>query len=531
MPQNKISIHLNSVPFNQLLDSLTQQTGYMFSYSSDVINGNTLVSVNTDTDNINALFNDILPDNIIHKIHGNHIIFYANNQEEAPDLPLPIKNIEENISEYKRNTPVVEKISFQHSGITVPKCHSDENYKNIIEMKKQHDITLNSNDTVASPSSEKPNPINWIRNNLTSLLIGVSALMATDTIMAQTDAASANEKPVLISSSGTKRPFQFSFVYPLGTDGMQSAKNTYNFSFNVLGGVTGAIEGIEMASLFNVNSFGSKGFQLAGLLNLSGIPTAEIMESENVQIAGLVNITRKGFSAAQIGGIANLADNTGAQIAGIAGFSNKSNVQISGVINAAHEANLQIATINVAKQVNSQIGVVNVSSKTGFQLGVVNIADTADFQIGIVNLSKNGIMEIELGYNSFWESTASFRSGKEYFYSIISVGYNNEHEFRMSGGGLGFGIPFGNKLGMNIEAVSYQMQKKGEDKYNGVVLIKPLLRYKFNRLQIFAGPNMNMSISNTDQFKSFLPSNLFFDRGKKINGWIGYDFGIRYSLL
>ena len=551
MVKDKISLHLYSVPLSEALDILTKQTGYMFSYSSDVIDDGAIISVDAEKDNITDLLNEILPHNLSYKIRGNHIIFHINNNEKVAKLPQP--SIDEiNIPvENKRDTFIIEKISYPHSGIIISECHKDEILKNTIEMKKQifaplsldaatgNNITseqqtesqevYSTNETVESLSS-KPKQTSLVKNNLVSFLLGAATLISADTIMAQVDNASNDEKPVLISSSGKTEALQLTFVYPLSTGGTSTARNTYNFSLNVLGGVTGAVDGAEIGSIFNINSFGSKGVQIAGVFNLSGLPKAEIMESDNIQIAGVMNAMRKGYSELQIGGVLNLTDNAKGQIGGIASLSNKSEVQISGIMNVTRKSKSQIAgIINAAQHSYSQIGILNVSSKAGFQIGIVNVADTADFQLGLVNLSKNGMMELELAYDNFWGITGSFRSGKEYFYTILSAGYNPKNEFFMSGTGIGTGIPFGDKFGINIEAVSYQ--RNNDERYNAVVQLKPSLRYKFNRLQLFAGANLNMSISNSYLFKTYLPDNLFYNRNEKINGWLGYNFGVRYRLF
>ncbi len=47
------------------------------------------------------------------------------------------------------------------------------------------------------------------------------------------------------------RPFQISFVTPMGTNGLESGKVTNRISVNLLAGYAGGLEGIEVGGFFN----------------------------------------------------------------------------------------------------------------------------------------------------------------------------------------------------------------------------------------------------------------------------------------
>lgn len=341
------------------------------------------------------------------------------------------------------------------------------------------------------------------------------------------------------------QPVQIGFIYPLSTGGTNSATSSYHFSFNALGGVTGRTKGMDLSSLFNVNTYSSQGVQFAGILNLAGLLN-KAETSKNVQFAGVANLTRSGHST-QFAGITNVGDIAYAQISGIANLAHKSNFQMSiiniaqnantqlGVVNLLQNNNFQLGVVNVAQKNNSQIGVVNLTRKSNFQLGIVNISDTAGFMFGLLNLSRHGgMMQVEASYDNFLEGVVSFKSGTSRLYGILSGSYNFSESYWAFGAGIGTGFSFG-KFGLNLEAMQYSIHKdffkSEDDQYNGLVQFKPSISYSFGKFQIFGGPNANMSIFNSDKYKEMVPYNLTDDETRKVSTWIGFSGGVRFSIF
>ncbi|MEM8929370.1 MAG: hypothetical protein AAGC45_14330 [Bacteroidota bacterium] len=60
---------------------------------------------------------------------------------------------------------------------------------------------------------------------------------------------------------------QITFIYPLGTNGANSANYTNNVSFNLLMGVNGGVNGFEFGGLVNYNKGNVRGFQFSELVN------------------------------------------------------------------------------------------------------------------------------------------------------------------------------------------------------------------------------------------------------------------------
>ena len=366
-------------------------------------------------------------------------------------------------------------------------------------------------------------------------LLALSVSIAGSQALAQTEQTTNPEtqKKVVETNIKEKRAVQVTFVYPLGTDGKNSSNNEYITSFNIIGGITGKITGFELASIFNINKYSSEGVQIAGVVNHTGTP-GNNEQSRNIQIAGVSNYTQNGTSI-QIGGVSNIADNAPTQISGVINMSKKSHVQIAGVINMADTVNTQISgVVNMANSSSCQLSTVNITKKGGFQLGVVNVRDTADgVSLGVINIvKKGGLMEGEISGSEIIHTAASFRSGTQKLYSILSIGHNFSDEFFVIGFGLGTEVTLKDKWRLNIEGIHYQLYDKNfkQDNYGGISQIRPTINYKFaERFKVYAGPTLNLSIVNKD-FEFNAPYSIWNTTAKDMNldAWVGFTAGIRF---
>jgi hypothetical protein len=167
--------------------------------------------------------------------------------------------------------------------------------------------------------------------------------------------------------SGENRPVQFTFFYPIGSNGIQSPQIENNFSMNALYGVNGGVDGAEIGGLVNVNNGDVSGFQVGGIANMSpqdlptvrslgGIANVVTDSTKGILIAGISNVVGDSSAGFHIAGISNTVNGTfdGGQIAGIGnlnngavngfqigGISNVTNgdfngFQLSGIANIAH---------------------------------------------------------------------------------------------------------------------------------------------------------------------------------------------------
>ena len=69
---------------------------------------------------------------------------------------------------------------------------------------------------------------------------------------------------------------QFTFAYPLGTNGTDAMYVSNNLSFNLLYGVNGGLDGMELGGIMNFNKGDVSGFQLSGVVNANMEKITEI---------------------------------------------------------------------------------------------------------------------------------------------------------------------------------------------------------------------------------------------------------------
>ena len=364
-------------------------------------------------------------------------------------------------------------------------------------------------------------------------------------------------------------PLQVSFFYPFGTAGTHSINNGYIFSLNIIAGVTGAADGIEIGGIANTNRYYNHGLQLAGICNITGT------SNTGAQIAGICNILGGSTNGAQLAGISNVSDGSltgvqvsgilnintdsanGAQLAGItnvsgsinglqaAGISNIAGTtegcQIAGIANISGDANVQLAGIgNISGSVNGiQIGgIYNVAGYVkGVQLaGIINICDSIDgVPLALVSIvRKNGYRRWDIWTSEAFYVNVSFKIGIRELYTILSLGYRpgNLHNNTGLGVGLGTNMPLWKRSDIDVEAHMYQISRflwMEEDNFMYTLRIN-YVQHLSNRLAIFAGPAFN--ILGTDYFSDaykIAPGYGIEYRGSNDwQYWLGFNAGIRF---
>ncbi len=253
------------------------------------------------------------------------------------------------------------------------------------------------------------------------------------------------------STLQTKHPFQFSFIYPVGTYGVNSGKLEFRSSINLISGVTGGIDGAEFSGFSSYTNGNLRGFQASGFSNVvkgemagtqmsgfanavkekskggqfSGFSNVAGADFDGLQATGFYNVVRGNVRGYQISGFGNLVTESlkGVQISGfanntrnsvkgaqISGFMNSADsiqgAQIAGFVNVAVDTILggQIAGFtNVGRNFSAghQIsGFANVATGTiNSQIsGFINVADTVEgVQISVINICDTLSRGIPIG--------------------------------------------------------------------------------------------------------------------------------------
>ena len=362
----------------------------------------------------------------------------------------------------------------------------------------------------------------------------VLMLFASSTALAQEAAATKT------------RTAQVSFVHPIGSNGLQAGDISNRFSLNLIAGYSGGVKSFELGGIYNVTNGNVKGVQISGFGNATG------GEVDGLQLAGFINTNREDVKGTQIAGFLNLVADPvrGVQVAGfsnlteynrgfqLAGFNNHNKgtdgVQVAGFINTSGD----VKGAQVAGFINK------TGDLRGAQVGIINIADSvaSGSQIGLVNISrKNGFISIGMESDDVMPYRVTFRSGRDYFYTVLTVGGKVDDYWS-------YGAGFGSRLFLsknkttfiNPEArwSSIQKGKVQSSLNNHLVKLNMNLGYQVNQhLFLTAGPSVNFYFTNElDEFGNPVidlanrPSVDELNSGRRYQVWMGYTIGIGFKL-
>jgi hypothetical protein len=281
------------------------------------------------------------------------------------------------------------------------------------------------------------------------------------------------------TQTASYRPIQISFVPYFGTNGFKTDSIVNAVSINILAGSVYDVRALELGSLVNIVRHDSRGFQAAGLVNLTsrleGVQAAglvnEAKTAKGLQLAGLVN-QAGGGNAGQVSGLVNHAqDSAGFQMAGLINHARQvETFQVAAMVNNSN----QTKTLQVAGLVNQTAGEtgIQVSGLVNharyvkhLQLGVVNIADsTGGFPLGVFNFIKNGYHQLELSANEIFYANVAYRSGIRQFHTIVTAGIdftNLAFPLWTYGSGLGTTLPVSHNVAIDMDVLFQNVIKGG----------------------------------------------------------------------
>ena len=343
------------------------------------------------------------------------------------------------------------------------------------------------------------------------------------------------------------KTFQLSLVYPVGTNGQNSGEIINDFSLNLFAGYSGGVNKLEIGGFYNITKGYVKGVQLGGFGNgvggkvdgvqIAGFSNINKGNVDGVQLAGFLNKSKGSVSGAQVAGFSNLSDfNTGIQLAGftnhskgssgmqLAGFSN-----ISGDVKGAQAA----GAINVARRLD------------GAQVGIINIADSisSGAQVGLINISKkNGFISLGLESDDFMPVRLAFRSGMDYFYTVLVAGAHPDEEYWSVGAGFGSRLFLSDtrKVFVNPEA-RWEYINAGsisDSDFSHLTKLNINFGYQLQKhLYLTAGPSVNYYVTDdldvNGQPNIELTSNQTINRlnnNKRHQLWVGYNVGVGFKF-
>lgn len=318
----------------------------------------------------------------------------------------------------------------------------------------------------------------------------------------------------VFSQENRKTTAQFTFAYPVGSNGKEAIEIKNNFSFNLLWGVNGGLNGAEIGSIFNYNKGDVSGVQIAGVVNINERKT------KGTIISGVVNVCRD--------------TNIGVLVSGVVNYSNH------------NSSGLQISSVNIVrKQFNgTQIGVINYSKKMrGFQLGIINVVDSNDgvLPIGMFSVVRKGKYEFELAGGDMIFSNFNFKMGVDRFYSVYKIGFSTFKNKPICTYGIGIGseIKLNDKSSLSIDITTNKIiyDNNWDVKLNNLNKTDINYRYKLtNKFSVFAGTSLNIYSTdekNENKYEDLNVPYTFYTREEnniKHSIWFGANAGISLKL-
>ncbi|MBS2018120.1 MAG: hypothetical protein JST00_34935 [Deltaproteobacteria bacterium] len=284
-----------------------------------------------------------------------------------------------------------------------------------------------------------------------------------------------------------RMPVVVGLFFPVATNASRPAVRSA-FSFSLLYGRVGAVEGFDLSVGVAHASQRVKGAQIGGGVALAGDHVGGLQVAVGASIAG------EGSTLAQASGGFNVAPGRarGAQIAAGANVATGS------------FAGAQIGSVNVGGEVRGmQLGLVNIASGRvrGAQVGLVNIADEVEgAPIGLVSLAKDSVHPVAWTSNLAY-TNVGMKFTTRYVYTLAAIGFGtNEvgldegrHVLTLAIGGI---LPIAGAVDLQIEHAYSQQDVAGPGNANHAFHTRVLPGYSFApHLRVFGGPGLRIPAS------------------------------------
>lgn len=537
----EIRLNPARVPLSQALDRMAAKGGFYFSYNSDQVKGDSLVRVPGGSHSVKSLLETLLGQGYQYAESGQYVIIrlpagdarnlvfrgYVVNKATGERIPeasvyesarfvstLTDRNGYFQLRIRGPSSAALLHVSKLHFNDTAYLLRADESREVTLGVSPIRTVTLDS--VIIKPGPEN----SWLGRLLIS-----SRQKVTD---------------INLSRFFVRQPFQYSLLPGIGTHGKMSGQVANKFSFNLLGGYSGGVRGVEFAGLFNIDKNDVRDVQVAGLFNTVG------GNVRGLQVAGLVNQVMGGVHGVAVGGLVNRSSSSveGVEIAGLVNQvpAEMRGVQVAGIYNyAAAPAGLQLAGIGNRSDTlvsGAQIGGIfnRAPSLSGLQIGLINLADSSSgYSIGLVNVIRHGRHQLSVGVDETGGITLGFRGGNAKLYSILEAGMSlqgpNYKAYRF-GYGLGREIPWSGRLSAALELTEQSVYLGSWRNLPLLTRFSPILQWQLRPgITIAAGPAFSVYFQNPIQtahgYRDLLPAH-HLHLASRVNAWPGFQASLHF---
>ncbi|RYE20287.1 MAG: hypothetical protein EOP51_18165 [Sphingobacteriales bacterium] len=566
-----VTIDLYRKPLSEALTRISKQGGFSFSYNSNIVKGDSLVTVKVNNRPIHEVLDMFFGSSIEYKETANHIVL----QKSPPYWYVSGYVVDELTGEKLVNASVYEKEQLVASltdeqGYFKLKLR-DRLQPAVISISKSwySDTSLQLHSGSDRELTVRITPKNFV---LDSVAITPNSQIEKTWLGSMFLSSRQRMQSMNLNKFFVDKPYQASVVPGVGTHGKMSAQVVNKFSFNLLGGYTAGVNGFEIGGVFNIVRYDVRYAHVAGVFNITGGEVTGIQVGglynhvldtvSGVIVSGISNVTLKDVKGVDVGGLythvggnmngvlvsalgsyvagnvtgievdglyAHSGGNTdGVQVGGLTTYTRKNvdGTQVSGVANIAggDVDGGQIAGLfNYAKRVD------------GVQIGLINIADTSSgYSIGLINVIMKGYHKLSLFTNESSPFNASFKTGNKNIYSILIGSVDSRPNKKLLG--MGYGIGTERKLYKNL---SLNPELSSEYFYmgdwgNNHLITKLQLNFNYRigkHLSVYAGPSFNVYLIESDNVynnyrREVFPNYSVNRMTDNLYNWIGWNVGI-----
>ncbi len=567
----QVSLHVVNQPLRVVLEHIGRHGGFYFSYNSNLVAGDSLVTLSVKNKPVKQVLDYIFNGSLQYREMQGFIILQRSGNSNYWYIS---GYVQDGISgERLNNVSIYER---EHLAGTI----TDDNGYFRLQLKEKNNYNPVVSISVSRVSYEDTSfpvksgynqevrvPILPSHNSLEAVTVspnvqrfGLGRLLISQRLKKQ----STNLRNFLAS-----KPVQFSFTPGLGTHGQLGAEVVNKFSFNILGGYSAGVNGLEIGGLYNIAKADVRHVQIGGLFNIvggsvhgvqvGGLYNKVFDSMSGLQVAGLLNRVKGKVSGLLISGLVSnvTGDVDGLMVSGLVGKTSKAikgqavsglvtkvsgnaeGMILSGLISgvSGNMKGLQLSGITSLTRktiTGTQVsGIFNYTKHLkGLQIGLINYADTASgYSIGLININKKGYHRISLSGNDLADITFSYKAGNKQLYTILLASVNI---FREKAYGAGYGLGNEWRIGKNTSLMSELVTMAFYNgSWNHVPIITSLRTSisvrVFKQIQIHAGPALLAGERKPTPGKGYaimIPEKKLFSIGKT-HGWVGWQVGIQ----
>ena len=562
----KVTLTLNKRPVKEVLNTISTQAGFYFSYITTTINNDSLISISVHNKTVKQTLDLIFGDKCQYKESDNHIII----QPSAKEKWYAISGY---VTDRLTGIGISDVSVFERQTLASTLTAADGHFRLLIKESDRYPVakvtvTMGSfyEDTTMLFTQGYDQQLNISlppsNHSLQEVEINRYSGVERSWLGKHLFSTKLRKQSANLSKFFVDKPIQFSLTPGLGSHGKLSGQVVNTFSFNALGGYAAGVDGFELGGLFNIDKKDVKYVQVAGLFNVvSG-------NTDGVQIAGITNRVNDSMNGLQISGIHSRIKGSvkGMTVAGIKSYvdGNYKGFQLSGIANTIENdqqdsmamegfqlsgirnktygnvEGVQMAgLINVAKgDVNGvqASAIFNRAKKVkGVQIGFVNIADTVDgYCIGFVNIVKKGYHTLCLSTNEVFNTNISFLGGNKKLYGIYTVSFNINPDRKAFGLGYGIGTQrrITPKTAFLAELTTAAMYTVDTTTPNIIKFRTGFIFEITKKISVHFGPSISLGVPFRGPYKpgyqTLSPDDKLYEvyKGTKVSSWIGWQAGI-----